>query len=203
MSESPACELPEDVPADLDVLEQVGRELLLPGPPVRLPVVDDADAETAGMHLLAHQATSFFLRRVVAFGFASASGAACSAAAGFEQAPAPRRIRRRLLGEDEGHVAGPLLDPVDAAARAAFSSFSVGPSSAYAASTTSSSPSSPWFASAFATAERSTFSMSVAGARRERGDRRASGPGGRECGRARAAPSGRTCGSTSPAPAPS
>jgi hypothetical protein len=43
--------------------------------------------------------------------------------------------------------------------------FIVGPSSAYAAATKSSSPTRPWLASAFATAERSTFSMSFATAR--------------------------------------
>ena len=47
-------ELAVDVVADPDVLEQVVGELLLPRPPVGLPVVDDADAKTAGMHLLAH-----------------------------------------------------------------------------------------------------------------------------------------------------
>ncbi len=57
-------QLPEDVLADANVLEEVVGELVLARPPVRLPVVDDADAEAAGMHFLAHQATaSFFLRR--------------------------------------------------------------------------------------------------------------------------------------------
>src|SRR5215203_6703441 len=36
-----------DVLADLDVLEQVAGEVLRAGEPVRLPVVDDADAQTA------------------------------------------------------------------------------------------------------------------------------------------------------------
>jgi hypothetical protein len=40
--------------ADLHVLEQEVGELALARVPVRLPVVDDADAEPAGMHLLAH-----------------------------------------------------------------------------------------------------------------------------------------------------
>src|SRR4029450_1619110 len=68
-------ELVRDVLADLDVLEDVVRELLLAGVPVGLPVVDDAHAEPAGGNLLAHQATasSVFLRRV-AFGLASAAG---------------------------------------------------------------------------------------------------------------------------------
>ena len=44
----------------------------------------------------------------------------------------------------------------------------VGPSSTYAAVMTRSSPESPWFASAFATAERSTFSTSRATARSEK-----------------------------------
>jgi hypothetical protein len=52
-------ELAQDVLADLDVLEQVVRELVLPGPPVRLPIVDDADAKTAGVHLLAHYRSPF------------------------------------------------------------------------------------------------------------------------------------------------
>jgi hypothetical protein len=53
--------LPEDVLADLDVFQQRARELLLADHPVRLPVVDDADAQAAGMNLLAHQAlTAFF-----------------------------------------------------------------------------------------------------------------------------------------------
>src|SRR5439155_26221437 len=43
--------------------------------------------------------------------------------------------------------------------------FKVGPSSTTAARTKSASPSSPWFASAFATAEASTFSTSRAAAR--------------------------------------
>ena len=43
--------------------------------------------------------------------------------------------------------------------------FSVGPSSTTAAWTTRSSPTRPWFASAFATAEASTFSISRAAAR--------------------------------------
>src|SRR5438105_10780935 len=47
-------ELVLDVLADLDVLEQVGRELLRARVPVGLPVVDDADAHPAGMDLLTH-----------------------------------------------------------------------------------------------------------------------------------------------------
>ena len=57
-------ELRVDVVTDPDVLEDVRRELLLPHVPVGLPVVDDADPQAAGMHLLAHQATaSFFFAR--------------------------------------------------------------------------------------------------------------------------------------------
>jgi hypothetical protein len=40
--------------ADLDVLEERARELLLADHPVRLPVMDDSDAQTAGMNLLTH-----------------------------------------------------------------------------------------------------------------------------------------------------
>jgi hypothetical protein len=47
-------ELVVDVLADLDVLEQGLRKLLRPGEPVRLPVVDDADAHAAGMDFLTH-----------------------------------------------------------------------------------------------------------------------------------------------------
>jgi hypothetical protein len=54
-------QLAVDVLADPDVLEQVLRELLLARVPVRLPVVDDADAHPARMNLLAHYvAASFF-----------------------------------------------------------------------------------------------------------------------------------------------
>src|SRR4029453_13283728 len=86
-------QLAQDVLADPDVLEQVVRELVLPGPPVGLPVVDDADAESAGVHLLAHQvatpSSSFFARE--ARGFRARVGfvafvAACSAGAGFDAA---------------------------------------------------------------------------------------------------------------------
>src|SRR5207302_2096180 len=67
-------ELAVDVLADLDVLDQVLRELLLPRPPVRLPVVDDADAHPAGMNFLTHQAVApFFLRVAVDFFFAPAA----------------------------------------------------------------------------------------------------------------------------------
>ena len=50
-----------DVLPDLDVLDQVRREVLLARVPVGLPVVDDADAHPAGMNFLAHYfAASFF-----------------------------------------------------------------------------------------------------------------------------------------------
>src|SRR4030095_8822757 len=58
-------ELPVDVLADLDVLEQVRGELLRLRVPVRLPVVDDADAQPTGMNFLTHQSvvsSAFFLR---------------------------------------------------------------------------------------------------------------------------------------------
>src|SRR5262249_4168317 len=45
-------ELLEDVLPDLDVLDQRTGELLLADHPVRLPVVDDADAHAAGMTFL-------------------------------------------------------------------------------------------------------------------------------------------------------
>jgi hypothetical protein len=47
-------ELPVDVLADLHVLEQRAGELLVRRVPVRLPVVDDADPEAAGVDFLAH-----------------------------------------------------------------------------------------------------------------------------------------------------
>src|SRR5262249_28346280 len=47
-------ELLVDVLADLDVLEDVPGDLLLAGVPVRLPVLDDADAQAARVDLLAH-----------------------------------------------------------------------------------------------------------------------------------------------------
>ena len=43
-----------DVIADLEVLPQVLREVLCGREPVRLPGVDDADAQAAGMNLLSH-----------------------------------------------------------------------------------------------------------------------------------------------------
>jgi hypothetical protein len=46
--------LADDVLADLDVLEKCACELLLADHPIRLPVVDDADAQAAGMNLLSH-----------------------------------------------------------------------------------------------------------------------------------------------------
>src|SRR5207253_5822983 len=55
-------QLADDVLADLDVLDQVPREFLLARVPVRLPVVDDADAHPAGMNFLTHYLVlSFFL----------------------------------------------------------------------------------------------------------------------------------------------
>ena len=53
MSDRPAWPSLLDVLADLDVLEQVVREVALVEP-VRLPVVDVADAETLWMNLLSH-----------------------------------------------------------------------------------------------------------------------------------------------------
>src|SRR5919202_6954698 len=61
-------ELPGDVVADLDVLDQVSREFLLARVPVRLPVVDDADAHPAGMNLLSHYAFASAFLRFAAFG---------------------------------------------------------------------------------------------------------------------------------------
>src|SRR5439155_8917886 len=53
--------LVRDVVPDLDVLDQVARELLLARVPVGLPVVDDADAHPAGMDFLTHYlALAFF-----------------------------------------------------------------------------------------------------------------------------------------------
>src|SRR6185295_6846261 len=79
VGEAGVAELRVDVVADPDVLEDVRRELLLPHVPVGLPVVDDADPQAAGVHLLAHQATaSFFFARDFAarFGFAAVSAGA-------------------------------------------------------------------------------------------------------------------------------
>jgi len=47
-------ELAADVVADLDILDQVLRELLRARVPVGLPFVDDTDAQTAGMDFVAH-----------------------------------------------------------------------------------------------------------------------------------------------------
>jgi hypothetical protein len=44
----------EDVLTDPNVLDQGAGELLLADHPVRLPVVDDADAQTARMNFLSH-----------------------------------------------------------------------------------------------------------------------------------------------------
>ena len=62
MSDEPGVgELLDDVLADLDVLEQRAGELLVRNHPVRLPVVDDADAQAAGMNLLSHLGSHFLL----------------------------------------------------------------------------------------------------------------------------------------------
>src|SRR5437588_5351954 len=58
-------ELAHDVLADLDVLDQVAGKLLLSRVPVRLPVVDDADAHPAGMNFLSHYAFAPVFLRVV------------------------------------------------------------------------------------------------------------------------------------------
>src|ERR671934_218730 len=69
-------ELPVDVLADLDVLEQVGGKVLRAGVPVRLPVVDDADAHPAGMNLLTHYvAASSGSSSIGSIGSASTTGA--------------------------------------------------------------------------------------------------------------------------------
>src|SRR5581483_7778446 len=67
-------QLLQDVLPDPQILEQRGREVLLAHHPVRLPVVDDADAQPAGMNLLTHYAVTaffFFDRRA---GAAAAAG---------------------------------------------------------------------------------------------------------------------------------
>jgi hypothetical protein len=61
-------ELVLDVLADLDVLEQVIREVALVEP-VRLPVVDVADAEALRMHLLAHYSTLLLKLLVTGYSF--------------------------------------------------------------------------------------------------------------------------------------
>src|SRR5205823_1557790 len=78
-------ELPVDVLTNLDVLDQVAGELLLPRVPVGLPVVDDADAHPAGMDFLTHYAVaSFFFARALRFGagFSSSAGGAAAGGAG-------------------------------------------------------------------------------------------------------------------------
>ncbi len=76
-------ELAVDVLPDPDVLEDVLRELLLPDVPVRLPVVDDADPQAAGVDLLTHYATaSFFFARDARLGLPSVAGADASVVAG-------------------------------------------------------------------------------------------------------------------------
>src|SRR2546423_10778073 len=85
-------ELAGDVLPDLDVLDQVPRELLLARVPVRLPVVDHADAHAAGMDLLTHYAFASVRLRVVVCRFFAAgffvvgSFAGGSFAAGFSSA---------------------------------------------------------------------------------------------------------------------
>src|SRR5581483_9081722 len=71
-------ELPLDVLADLDVLDQRGGEFLLVRVPVGLPVVDDADAEPARMHLLTHYSS---LPSVCSVGASSGSAVALGSAA--------------------------------------------------------------------------------------------------------------------------
>ena len=117
-------ELRVDVVADLDVLEDVLRELLLPDVPVGLPVVDDADPQAAGMHLLAHQATaSFFFARDCALRLlsgcsAASAGAGASVVVGRGGARRARLPGLRVLRELDRDVARALEDLVDAAARA-------------------------------------------------------------------------------------
>src|SRR5262249_16902889 len=126
-----------------DVLEEVVGELGLPGPPVRLPVVDDTDAEAAGVHFLAHYATASFLRRrVLAAGFdSSAGGVVCACVC--------LRARRRGCVCSSCSTSTSVTWQVRLRMRLTrprargFQRFSVGPSSAYAASIRSSSPSSP------------------------------------------------------------
>src|SRR5262249_53415488 len=83
-------QLPLDVLADLDVLEDHLRVVLAARVPVRLPVVDDADAPPARVDLLAPyvsgssaspvgSVSSVFLRRL-RFGFSSATGCAGASA---------------------------------------------------------------------------------------------------------------------------
>src|SRR4029079_2859531 len=158
-------ELAVDVVADPDVLEDVVGDLLLARPPVGLPVVHDADPEAAGVHLLAHYAATscFFLLRE-AFGFASL-GAADSTVSG--ALVACGRVRRGSSTAATTTVMWQvrfLIRFTRPRARAR-QRLSVGPSSAYASSTTSSSPSRPCADSALATAEASTRSISRAAAR--------------------------------------
>src|SRR5439155_26032428 len=87
------CEPPNDKYAAFDVLDEVTRYNMSPCTPDLLPVMDNADAEPAGVHLLAHQATaSFFFRRVEAFGFAA--DGFCSGAPASDCCASRRRVRR-------------------------------------------------------------------------------------------------------------
>ena len=161
-------QLPEDVLADANVLEEVLRELGLARPPVRLPVVDDADAEAAGMHLLAHQATASFLRRRVlrpGFGRPRPSASSAAGASACLRGAPPRHLPAPALGEDECHVARPLADPVDATARTGPPALERRPLVRVGGLDDELVAVEAAFASAFATAERSTFSISIAAAR--------------------------------------
>src|SRR4029078_9127832 len=108
--------------------------------PVGLPVVDDADPEAAGVHLLAHYAATscFFLLRE-AFGFASLGAADCSGAG---VCVACGRLRRGSSTAATTTVMWQvrfLIRFTRPRARAR-QRLSVGPSSAYVSSTTSSFP---------------------------------------------------------------
>src|SRR6266446_5121879 len=158
-----------DVFPDLDVLDQVAGELLLPRVPVGLPVVDDADAHPAGMDFLTHQVVApffagrleavFFLLVAARFGFgasvasavrgsgvggASTRGASTSVTVMWQVRLRIRATRPRARARQR---------------------FMTGPPSTYVALTYSRSSAMPWFASAFETADCSTFCSTPAASR--------------------------------------
>src|SRR5690348_18326038 len=82
-------ELAVDVVTDLEVLGQIAREVLAGGEPVRLPGVDDADAQAAGMNLVAHyEAASLLSSSVCVSGVSSGAGSGSGSESGSGSAAA-------------------------------------------------------------------------------------------------------------------
>src|SRR6478735_11119114 len=82
-------ELAVDVVTDLEILRQIAREVLAGREPVRLPGVDDADAQAAGMNLVAHYESASLLSSSVSVpdvssvaGSGSGSGSGSSSGSG-------------------------------------------------------------------------------------------------------------------------